>query len=90
MTSTRRTHAQWQHLLADWQQSELSVADWCRQHGVSTASFYQWRKKLLPSSPESETSPWQALPPVESTVAPEWQMELSLPGGAVLRIRQAH
>lgn len=31
----------------EWQQnSEISVAEFCEMEGVSTAAFYQWRKRL--------------------------------------------
>jgi hypothetical protein len=38
--------AAWQARLARQASSELSVADFCRQEGVSTASFYGWRQRL--------------------------------------------
>jgi len=31
--------------------SGLSIADFCRREGVSTASFYAWRRRLIAPSP---------------------------------------
>ncbi|MES1260340.1 MAG: transposase [Acidobacteriota bacterium] len=36
----------WQGLIRDQQQSELSVSAFCRKHGFSDQSFYNWRKRL--------------------------------------------
>ena len=44
--TARRSRAQWQALLARATRSGLSVAEFCRREGVSTASFYTWRKRL--------------------------------------------
>ena len=37
---------QWTACLARFQDSGLTVAEFCRKEGVSPASFYQWRRKL--------------------------------------------
>ncbi len=36
----------WFELIELADESSLTVAELCRQHGVSTASFYNWRRKL--------------------------------------------
>ncbi len=36
----------WSFVLSEQSQSGQSVREFCRQEGVSEASFYQWRKKL--------------------------------------------
>lgn len=50
---TDRSHY-WQQRLAAQQQSGQSIATFCEQQGISRASFYQWRKKLLSPSAEPE------------------------------------
>ena len=35
----------WQATLADYQRSQLSIAAYCREHSITPASFYRWRKK---------------------------------------------
>ena len=36
----------WQWLIREQQQSELSVSAFCRKHGFSDQTFYNWRKRL--------------------------------------------
>lgn len=36
----------WEDRLRSFERSGLSVVDFCRREGVSTPSFYQWRKKI--------------------------------------------
>jgi|GEM_PF-6820322 len=39
----------WQERFARFDTSGLTVAQFCRQEGVSPPSFYQWKKKLAAS-----------------------------------------
>ncbi|MEQ9407727.1 MAG: hypothetical protein RIK87_08360 [Fuerstiella sp.] len=36
----------WEERMLLFEQSDLSVVDFCEQEGVSTASFYLWRRKI--------------------------------------------
>ncbi len=36
----------WQRLIDSFDSQSDTVAGYCRQHGVSTASFYRWQRKL--------------------------------------------
>jgi Transposase. len=36
----------WRDLIEQHRRSELTIADFCRRHEVSTAAFYQWRRRL--------------------------------------------
>ena len=36
----------WAELIGQQEQSRLSVSVFCRNHGVSDQSFYNWRKRL--------------------------------------------
>jgi hypothetical protein len=36
----------WRGRLAKFRRSEMTVTEFCRREGVSTPSFYQWRKRL--------------------------------------------
>jgi putative transposase len=99
----RRTLAQWQSVVARAARSDLSIAEFCRREGVSTASFYAWRKRL-----GGAVAP---LPPAEAptggagfvdlgalelghggdrggAVGSGWEIELDLGAGAVLRLRR--
>ena len=37
----------WRMVLETWQASGLSVRQFCKDEGLSEASFYFWRKKLI-------------------------------------------
>ncbi len=41
----------WRDLILQQKKSGLPVQTFCRQHGVSWHSFYQWRKRLARSQP---------------------------------------
>lgn len=41
----------WQELIRQQEQSRLSVSAFCRQHGFSDQSFYNWRKRLAEDEP---------------------------------------
>ncbi len=41
----------WAELIRLQRQSKLSVSAFCREHGVSDQSFYNWRKRLSEGEP---------------------------------------
>ena len=41
-----RARDRWREILSRFQDCGLTVGEFCRIEGVSTASFYQWRRKL--------------------------------------------
>jgi transposase len=41
----------WAELIRQQQQSGASVSGFCRDHGVSDQTFYNWRKRLAVSEP---------------------------------------
>ena len=47
--STRQKR--WAELIRQHGQSKLSVSAFCREHGVSDQSFYNWRKRLSGNEP---------------------------------------
>jgi len=52
MTKTRESRQEfWRQLIAEQQQSGMSVRAICRQRGASEHSFYQWRKRLAAQLP---------------------------------------
>lgn len=53
-TSTRherRSRAQWQSLIERAGRSPLGVTAFCQTEGISTASFYAWRKRITGATP---------------------------------------
>src|SRR5580700_5203399 len=53
MRATARASLQkkWQELIRQHRQSKLPVSVFCRQHGFSDQSFYNWRKRLAAEEP---------------------------------------
>ena len=45
--------ARWRELVEAWSLSSLTVSAFCSVHGISTASFYNWRRKLMAADYES-------------------------------------
>lgn len=75
----------WERRLARQGRSRLSIAEFCGQDGVSTASFYAWRRRLRGAG--SAEPPASALfVPVElpPPAIAAGGVRMELPGGAVL------
>ncbi len=72
----------WRELIAEQEQSGLSVRAFCEQHRTSEHSFYQWRKRLADQLPMKfalvETS--------QSAPASVAVLEVMLTSGERLRI----
>jgi hypothetical protein len=76
-------HALWRQRLLRFEQSGLSVSAFCDREGVSTPSFYAWRRRLRPeSSPPSDGARFL---PVR-LLAPAAPVEVVLPSGVMLRL----
>ena len=55
--SRSKTAKLWQERLRRFASSQMTVAQLCRNEGVSEPSFYQWKKKLQQSSALVEPKP---------------------------------
>ena len=78
----RKKVKKWAELVRQQQQSGLSVTSFCRQHGFSDQTFYNWRKRLAGSEPVRF-----ALVAADATVtAEQLPIELFLVSGDRLRI----
>ena len=91
-----RNADQWHALFEQQKNSGLGIAAFCQQKNLTTSNFYTWRKKLgVPTQPSltPRASKWHAIEPVSVAQpalpddTPSWDLELSLPGGTVLRLR---
>src|SRR5262245_54121959 len=80
------THRRWQQRLDRFRTSGLTVADFCEREGISTASFYAWRRRFeAGSAPAAADAP--RLVPVRLVTRPaSAPVELLLPSGVVLRL----
>lgn len=78
---------QWRERLERFDHSGLTIAEFCELEGYSTASFYQWRRKLR--SLEIQMAP--AFVPVDFDPKDlegraQRGVEIDLPGGAIVKV----
>ena len=84
----RRSHAQWQAIIQDWQHSQLSASDYCAREHLSYGSFCQWRRRLVTGgSNESPASSFIDLSSLKSA-KPGWTITLTLGDGVKLVLNQ--
>ena len=80
------TRQRWQQRLERFRRSGLAVPAFCDREGISTASFYSWRRRLQqdPTPPAADTP---RLVPVRLVSPPaKAPVEVLLPSGLVLRL----
>jgi hypothetical protein len=76
-------HAEWAARLRRFEDSPATAAEFCRREGVSTASFYLWRRRLCP-----EQTP-RFVPVTVAPPLPPPAVEVAFPNGVVVRIPNA-
>ena len=61
MTSNELKHEakkqEWSMSIQECRGSGLSVSEWCRQRGVTTATYYRWERELLTGVRRNGTPP---------------------------------
>jgi hypothetical protein len=73
---------EWEHRLARFDSSGLTVLDFCRAENVASPSFYQWKRRFAASAETASAAP-EFLP---IRLAPSAPVEIVLPNGAMLRL----
>lgn len=87
-TTSRRSRADWEQLMAEYETGELTQRVFCERHDVAYSSFGYWRKRLRQSSAQTtSTDGFVELPMASSPANYDWHVELDLGEGRVLRIR---
>lgn len=80
----------WQMVLETFQSSGLSIRQFCRQEGLSAASFYSWRKRLTkadePKADTEKASPSESFIQVTLPTDKPGGLELVLTSGNILKI----
>ena len=78
---------QWRGRLDRFDQSELTIAEFCELEGYSTASFYQWRRKLRAGElPDAPAFVPVDLDTVDLPSGVQQRIEIDLPGGAIVKV----
>lgn len=85
MSRQRFNAAQWGAWLKEFDQSDLTVQQFCDSKGTSVNTFYNWRKRLRAANGEASHS-MKAKSKFVSVSIPAAQMEIELPGGAIARV----
>lgn len=77
----------WRDLLRRHALSGMTVVAFCAQEGVSTASFYNWRRRLVDEDRSREPAPERpAFVPVTFAERPVACIEILLPTDVTVRI----
>jgi hypothetical protein len=80
----------WRQMLGRWRKSGLAAHAFCRQHGLSVANLYAWRRTLAARDAETVTfAPVRVLPEESLSNSPpagSAAFELVLANQRVLRI----
>ncbi|MCA9135746.1 MAG: hypothetical protein KDB00_03280 [Planctomycetales bacterium] len=77
----------WKERLDRFERSELTIAEFCRTEGYSTASFYQWRRKLQ-AAYRPQTPAFIRIEHACTVGESHADLiaEIALPGGAIVKL----
>ena len=90
-TRVMRTQSQWKALLKEFNSSGLTKSAFCKKHRIATSSLYRWQQLFAEHA--APTDFIDVTQPLSRTAAPagagdnDWQVELELGAGIVLRLR---
>ena len=96
----RRTAAQWREWVERFERAGQSRGEFCAAHRLALSTFDLWRRKLRATPAAVEEALPEALfveltNPAHTRTSPtssgtdEWEVELELGAGVVLRLRRA-
>lgn len=77
--------ARWRKRLERFESSGQSAAAFCREEGVSTPSFYKWRKRLGKAAATPSLLSFIEVEPTQPVV-----FEVVLRSGTVVRVPERH
>ena len=85
---TRRSALQWECLLSGQAGSGISQRVFCERRGLSHSSFYNWKRRLGEAVNGEQREAGFIELAVEPREAMQWEVELTLSPGVVLRVRR--
>lgn len=87
-----RTKEEWRSLVDAYQSGTMKKTAFCKKQGIAVGNFTSWCKKLktssLPESTPGTSTPFIALHQKKERMKASWDMELVLPGGFILKIKE--
>lgn len=88
MTTTRqrRTSEQWQAIVDTYHNAGLTAPAFCRQEGISYASFMKWKNRFSKDLVTDSDKPTFIELPQTPVPQSRWAIELDLAPGVQLRI----
>lgn len=92
-TRIKRSPAQKQALVEEFNASGLTKTAFCKHHSIATSCLSRWQRALSPEASVGDfiditRSVTSAAPPRPAAEeCPRWQVELELGAGVVLRVR---
>lgn len=84
MRRKHRSVTQWEQIFKRWQDSDLSVSQFCRKQNIPTSAFYRWRRKFHKKKDREQDSFIQ----VDWTPTKESPLELAFNTGHVFRFSE--
>ena len=81
----RRGRDEWQRLIEQQADSGQTQAVFCAEHGISVASFRNWKRRLVVETPAES---WVELGTLADAKSAAWDIELALGDGICLRLRR--
>lgn len=87
----RRSSAEWRKVFEKCEASGLSALAFCQREGIPRATFKRWQQRLRVTASPPDAAGFVELPRMarsEDASLSSAALELSLPGGVVLRWRR--
>jgi len=84
--SPRLSPDQWRAIINRFEQSGLTIKEFCHKENLAQATFSKWRRQIRQESDLSGFIELQQSPVPSSTVQ-SWSLQIDLPGGGHLRIQ---
>lgn len=87
--SSSRDRQFWQKTIETWQNSGMSIREFCKSEGLQESTFYNWRKKLTDSQSQVNRQVLKDSSAFIKVALPESEhafLELELSSGSTLRI----
>ena len=83
-----RSAAWWRALMADFESWDGSQVSFCEARGVSRTTFQNWRRRLGLTA-GAAAGKAGGFVEIAAASGPDWDVELSLGDGVVLRLRRS-